>query len=390
MVNDYFQFLDYGGTLYYYLFEFANFSFLGLLALYTYKIGLINLNSLTVWLAIFFTPLVFNYLLFSPYLFGDQFLYSGEAFLLKTNGQSLYQMNHIDFASKILGSIPLPNFMTVTSLAFSNKLLLFLTFLWFKRYFDDENKILLFFLVPSLLLYSSLALRETLIIIFSILFLISMIKNKYLLSLIFLYPIYVLKLQMFAFLSLYFVARVIFRAHKSNKQAAFFVLSALVGSFILESEILSVVNQFRIGFAAENFRVDGGGSSYAAWNLYGDDMAQALQILTIQEAIIKSIINLPQILLLPMPWNWTSLFHAFQTIESIFLVCLFVYISIKNKNYKNNEFILLSIVLLLSLMLLGLVMANEGTFVRYRFTLFYPFLLAALYIFQNKTNVSKL
>ena len=132
-----------------------------------------------------------------------------------------------------------------------------------------------------------------------------------------------------------------------------------------------------------------GGTSYAAWNLYGQDIAQALEIDTIQEAIIKSIINLPQIILIPMPWNWTSIFHVFQTMESIFLVYLFYYISMKNKNYKNNEFILLSIILLLSLMLLGLIMANEGTFVRYRFGLFYPFLLAALYIHQNKTVVSK-
>jgi len=389
MVNEYFQFLDYGGTTYYYLFEFANFSFIGLLALYTYKIRLINLNSLIVWLAIFFTPLIFNYLLFSPYLFGDQFLYSGETFLLKTGNQSQYQMNHIEFAGKILGSIPLPNYMTVTSLAFSNKLLLFLTFLWFKRYFDDENKILLFFLVPSLLLYSSLALREILIIVFSILFLVNLIKDRYLLALIFLYPIFIIKMQMFAFLSLYFVARTIFRAHKSIKHAAFFILSILAATFILESEILSFVNTYRLGFAAENFRVDGGGTSYAAWNLYGQDIAQAIKIDTIQEAIIKSIINLPQIILIPMPWNWSSIFHVFQTMESIFLVYLFYYISMKNKNYKNNEFILLSIILLLSLMLLGLIMANEGTFVRYRFSLFYPFLLAALYIHKNKTVVSK-
>ena len=129
MVNEYFQIIDYGGTFYYYLFEFANFSFLGLFALYIYKIQLININSFMGWLVIFFSPLLFNYFLISPYSFGDQFLYSGETFLLKANGESFFQTDHVDFAGKILGAVPLPNFMTVTSVAFSNKLLLFLTFL---------------------------------------------------------------------------------------------------------------------------------------------------------------------------------------------------------------------------------------------------------------------
>ena len=188
MVNEYFQFIDYGGTFFYYLFELANFSFLAFLALYLYKIQLININSLIAWLLIFFSPLVLNYFLISPYLFGDQFLYSGETFLLKSNGESYFQQPHVDLTGKILGLAPLPNFMTVTSLAFSNKLFLFLSFLWFKRYFNNENQVLLFFLIPSIVLYSSLALRDSLIMIFSILFLISLLKNRYLLSIIFLYP----------------------------------------------------------------------------------------------------------------------------------------------------------------------------------------------------------
>ena len=57
MVNEYFEAINYGGTLYYYLFEFANFSFLGLIAIYAYRINLINQNSLLGWLAIFFFTL---------------------------------------------------------------------------------------------------------------------------------------------------------------------------------------------------------------------------------------------------------------------------------------------------------------------------------------------
>ncbi|MDC0942059.1 hypothetical protein OAS63_02300 [Gammaproteobacteria bacterium] len=389
MVNEYFQIIDYGGTFYYYLFEFANFSFLGLFALYIYKIQLININSFMGWLVIFFSPLLFNYFLISPYSFGDQFLYSGETFLLKANGESFFQTDHVDFAGKILGAVPLPNFMTVTSVAFSNKLLLFLTFLWFKRYFVNENQVFLFFLIPSLVLYSSLALRDTMIIIFSILFLISLLKDKYLFAIILLYPIFILKIQMFLFLSLYFIGRIIFRAHKSYVLAGFFISFLLLGSLILEDQVLLLINTYRWGFAAENFSLDNGYSSYVAWNLYGDDIAASLEIFSIPEAVLKSIINLPKFLLLPMPWNWSNPFHIVQTFESIFLVYLFGYLAIREKAYENNEFILLLIILLFGLMLYSLIMANEGTFVRYRFTLFYPFLLALFYIIQNKESFSK-
>jgi hypothetical protein len=389
MVNEYFEAINYGGTLYYYLFEFANFSFLGLIAIYAYRINLINQNSLLGWLTIFFSPLVFNYFLISPYTFGDQFIYSGETFLIKVYGESYYQQSAIDFTGKILGSIPLPNFMTVTSLAFSNKLLLFLTFLWFKRYFSNENQVLLFFFIPSLVLYSSLALRDTLIIIFSLLFLIALLKNKYLLAVILLYPIFILKIQMFLFLSLYFIGRFIFRAHKSYVLASFFVISLLAGSFILENDVLLLINKYRAGFAAENFSLGDGYSSYAAWNIYGADLKAALEIFSMQEAIFIGIINLPKLLLLPMPWNWSSPFHVLQTFESIFLTYLFVYLTFKEKIYKKSEFILLAIILLFGLMLYSVIMSNEGTFVRYRFSLFYPFLLATFFIAKNNINISK-
>ena len=386
MVNEYFQLIDYGGTLFYYLFELANFSFLGFLTLYFYKIQLINTNSLIAWLLIFLSPLFFNYFLISPYLFGDQFQYSGEAFLLKLNGESYFQQPHVDFTGKILGLAPLPNFMTVTSLAFSNKLFLFLFFLWFKRFFNNENQVLLLFLVPSIILYSSLALRDSLIMIFSILFLISLLKNRYLLSIILLYPIFILKIQMFLFLSLYFIGRTLFRAHQSLALMALFGIFILILSFAFEDLILAIVNTYRWGFAAEDFSVGNGYSSYAAWNLYGQEVKASLEIFSIEEAILKAFIKLPIFLSLPMPWNWSNPFHVIQTTESIFLICLFAYMTIKDQAYRNKELILLLFILLLSSMLYSLIMANEGTFVRYRFTLFYPFLLDIFFITKKKNE----
>ena len=59
---------------------------------------------------------------------------------------------------------------------------------------------------------------------------------------------------------------------------------------------------------------------------------------------------------------------------------------IKEKNY---EFILLTFILLIGSSMYALLMGNEGTFVRYRFSLFYPFLLAAFYLSSASYKDSK-
>ena len=210
MVNEYFALHTYGGTLEYYLFELANFSALAFFAVFLYKLNYINSNSLLAWLAIFFAPLFANYFLFSPMLFGDQFRYAAEVMYQKSSGSSLDFLSAsgitepaIQLTAKMLGVIPLPNYMTVTSLAFANMFFLFVTFLWFKRFFSNENEVLLYFLIPSLILYSSLSLRDSLITVLSILFIINLIRDRYFFAAVLLYPLFILKIQMFAFLLLY-------------------------------------------------------------------------------------------------------------------------------------------------------------------------------------------
>ena len=219
MVNEYFALHTYGGTLEYYLFELANFSALAFFAVFLYKLNYINSNSLLAWLAIFFAPLVANYFLFSPWVFGDQFQYAGEVMSQKTSSSSLDNLNSSRFSNistvsltaKMLGVIPLPNYMTVTSLAFANMFFVFVTFLWFKRFFSNENEVLLYFLIPSLILYSSMSLRDSLITVLSIMSIINLIRDRYVFAAVFLSPLFVLKIQMFAFLSLYLIARLFFR-----------------------------------------------------------------------------------------------------------------------------------------------------------------------------------
>jgi len=387
MVNEYFSLHSYGGTLEYYLFELANFSALAFFVVFLYKLNYINSNSLIAWLAIFFTPLIINYFIIPPSLFGDQFQYAAEAMSLKASGTSAeYTVgdrfgigNTVTLTAKMLGAVPLPNYMTVTSLAFANKFYLFITFLWLKRFFSNENEVLLYFLIPSIILYSSMGLRDTLCILLSLIFIINLLRDRYVFAVVFLSPLLLLKIQVFAVLLLYLIARLLFRAHKNYYLFMLFFLALLIGGFIWEEEILEVLNLYRLAFAAEDFIAPDGSFSYAAFSVYGVG-AEALVLSSVGEAIFKAILNLPMFFIMPLPWNWSNIFYPLQALESWLLIYLYVRLGMKQNLYKNYEFILLTFILLIGSSMYALLMGNEGTFVRYRFSLFYPFLLAAFYL----------
>ncbi|MDB9907969.1 hypothetical protein OAD39_01305 [Gammaproteobacteria bacterium] len=397
MVNEYFKLVDYGGTLQYYIFELANFSVLAFLVLVLYKFKVINSNSLVVWIGIFFSPLLINYFVLSPWMYGDQFEYAAEVMSLKSTGEStptialntnLGTWNPVTLSVKILGLTPLPNYMTVTSLAFANKFFLLLTFLWFKRFFNNENEVLLYFLIPSLILYSSMGLRDTLIIVLSLVIIINVLRNRFLLPILLLYPLFYLKIQMSVFLSVYLVGRFLFRAHKNKYFFRFFVISGLAFALIYSSLILEVLNLYRIAFVAEDFSFNGE-ISYNAFSRYGQGEREALMLSSLPEAILVAAYRLPELLLMPLPWNWSNIFYPLQSLESCLLIYIYIKLATRQELYKNYEFILLTFILFLGLGIYALLMSNEGTFVRYRFDLYYPFLLAVFYLANQPAHASK-
>ena len=113
----------------------------------------------------------------------------------------------------------------------------------------------------------------------------------------------------------------------------------MVGGFIMEDQILEVLNLYRIAFAAEDFVAFDGSISYNAWNAYGGGERAALELSSLAEAIFKAILNLPIFLLIPLPWNWTSIFYPLQALESCLLIYLYVRLGMKENLYKNYEFI---------------------------------------------------
>ena len=262
MVNDYSTYYNYGDSFHFYIYELANFSFLGFCIVLAYQLKWLSPLSLWVWLFLSITPLLANYFLFSPYLFGDQFAYFEELTALKATGESVDYVaaterlrgtiSEITITGKILGLVPLPTFMTVTSVGFANKFFSFILFLWLLRFFD-EKKLLVFFLIPSFVLYASIGLRDFLILSLSILSLLYLARGKYIFGILFLYPIYFLKIQMFAFISIYLLGRVIFRAHKSLFGMLLMAILGFLVLVIFQETFLLWLNYYKVGFVAENF-----------------------------------------------------------------------------------------------------------------------------------------
>ena len=194
---------------------------------------------------------------------------------------------------------------------------------------------------------------------------------------------------MFAILLVYLLGYAIFKAHRSKNLFIFFIGVFLITSLLLEDSILQVLNRFRLAFIAEDFVGLEGTRSYEAWSLYGGGAESVPELTSIFEAAFFGILNLPILLLIPMPWNWSSIFYPLQTIESLLLVYLYFNLSRDQKIFKDSQYIFLTFILVMGLSIYALLMANEGTFVRYRFSMFYPFLFGVLYLSSKDYQGSK-
>ena len=148
---------------------------------------------------------------------------------------------------------------------------------------------------------------------------------------------------------------------------------------IFQETFLLWLNYYKVGFVAENF--EGG---YGGWAKMGD--ASLVEVTSIFSFIWQGLINLPVFLFMPLPWQWTSPLSILQFFESIGLFYGLFYFTKKYYRSYDQELIFLLACLGLGLFVYSFLSENIGTFVRYRFTLFLPFLICFLYIAERNYN----
>ena len=372
-----------GNPALFYIFELANFAALAFFVMIAYRLKMLSPVSMWVWFGLCLVPLGINYLLIVPWVFGDQYTYLHEITSLKTTGESVDylarqaylsdgKLSAVTFSSHVLGFAPIPNFMTVTSAAFANKFFALITFIWLSRYVE-QHRLLFFFLLPSFIIYSSLGLRDNLVILTSMITIIHVANSRYILGTLFLLPLLILKIQMFLFIGIYFIGKLVFRAHKSFKGMILLFSSAAAITLVNHEWILMYLNYYRLGFVAENY--PGGYSGFAG---YGD--ASAYMQSSLIGVMLAAIAGLPYFLLMPLPWEWSNPFHIVTFLDTTLCLYAIYYIVTKYQASKNQEIIFLVACLGIGLLAYSFLVANVNTFTRYRFTLFLPYLLCIYYV----------
>jgi len=152
-----------------------------------------------------------------------------------------------------------------------------------------------------------------------------------------------------------------------------YLISLSLFSIVMQEQILDVINLYRVAFAAED-SIGG----YADYTFYND--TSLLELTSLGGFIYESLIRIPNFLLMPLPWNWSSPLYPIQFLESLLLIIIFIRIIFKYTLYKNLYFYSLIISFVAGLMVYSVLAMNEGTFVRYRFSFFFPYLIALYYI----------
>ena len=139
---------------FYYLSEISNYLFLVLILFIFIHFRLIDKKYSIFWLLFLSTPFFFNFILFNPEYLSDQFKYIREINNIKSNGLTDIDVSNygglkrarIQVSSFLLSLFPVFSYLTVTSLAFTNKLIAMIMFVFLSKRIP-ANKVILFFLI---------------------------------------------------------------------------------------------------------------------------------------------------------------------------------------------------------------------------------------------------
>jgi len=358
---------------FYYVSEIANYLFLiAVLSVFIY-FRLVERKYFLFWCLFFFTPFLFNFILFSPEYLSDQFKYIREINNIKSNGLLDFDLTtygglkraRIQLSSYLLALFPVFSYLTVTSLAFTNKLISLIMFVFLSRRIPSD-KIILFFLIPSFILYSSVGLREILVIFSSVLAIIYLIERKPLRSFLAILIVTATKIQNGPGYLVIWLLFFVVRADKSNFRLFLSVAAGLTAVIILFDIYEPIINLYRQAYAIED------GLSF--------EEAMTLEVSSGINLMLITLKEIPIFLLKPLPWQISNGFALFVFLESVFLFYLFYLFAIKDGFFLRRQNLIIFIGFIICLGIHAITVFNFGTLSRYRFTAFLPFLIAFYYL----------
>jgi len=306
-----------------------------------------------------FLPFVLNDVLFSASYMPDQFRYwlgvnslrSGELGFIEVLGNG----DTVLTASALLALIPFPAPVSIISLGFYNTFLYIILFfiLHVKKIFTKVS-VWFYLLFPSAALYTALSLRETLIFFFMILTIVYARESKIFKSAIFIAPLYLIKFQNFFILGpivlLYFIFNV---ARKGMGVTKALVIGAIgLAGLLLSAPIaIPLVNKFRVAMFVED----------------GGDPANISLITGAGDFVFQGLTSALYFLAKPLPWEASSALQFVQSFENLIVLAILFLITRQAWRKRPDKLVFWLLFMALGMSVYGLVVANYGTAVRYRY-----------------------
>ena len=304
-------------------------------------------------------PMFLNNVLFSASYMPDQFKYwlavnqirSGEVGLF----EALSDPGNVLQASAFLSLLPFPAPVSVISLGFYNTFLyIVLFFILYKKKIFTSFSVWFYLLFPSLALYTGLSLRETLILFFMILAVVYARESKIFKSIIWMVPIILIKVQNFYILGpivlLYFLFNVAKKGMSLTKALVIGVI-ALVSLLASAPFALPLVNKYRVAMFVED----------------GGDINDIELISGAGDFVFQGLTSGFYFLSKPLPWEAASALQFIQSSENLFVLGILFLITRQAWRKSPDRLAFWLLFMALAMSVYGLVVANYGTAVRYRY-----------------------
>ncbi|MDX2372583.1 hypothetical protein NJD71_00395 [Psychrobacter sp. PP-21] len=325
-----------------------------------------------------FLPFVLNDVLFDASYMPDQFKYWRGVNALR-NGElsyidALVNGGNVEQASAFLALIPFPAPVSVISLGFYNTFLYIILFfiLDVKKIFTDIS-IWFYLLFPSAALYTALSLRETLIFFFMVLTLVYARESKIFKSMLFIAPLYLIKFQNFFILGPIVLLYFMFNVARKGMGVAKAVTIAVIGlvALLLSAPIaIPLLNSSRVSMFVE----DGG-------------RAEDISLITgAGDFVFQGLTSALYFLSKPLPWEAASALQLVQSIENLAVLVILFLITREAWRKFPDKLTFWLLFMVLSMSVYGLVVANYGTAVRYR----YPFVMIYVLFVCADCNITRL
>lgn len=280
----------------------------------------------------------------------------------------------IVYTAYIYSLLPLPFVMNVVSIAFFNKIIFSWMIIWlFRNKVINSFMAILIILFPSMILYSSLALREIMILAFMLISGVYLVQRKLILYALFSLPLFFIKIQNFYLLSLVSLLHVLLFSSYSYKRllVPIYFIIGFFFVYLFIDDFINLVNFYGEAFAIESSQI-------------------YKQLEGVEELFFKYLSHTGVFIIRPLISDFSLNFTLFSFIEGIAVLFFIIYIVLKF--YKSSKSRLFFWICSFSAIggLHSMILFNDGTFVRYKFTFVVYFIVIMLYDIKfNKDLIDK-